>query len=189
MKFGFLCSLALLFSLYSTQVIAWSDSDDDGVPDLKDACPHTVANVDVWADGCAKSRVKAMTNIGEALCFERVNGRSYPEACSPITPLRIHFGLGEVDMGFEQVPQLNRLVKFLKGSSANICIVGHSDRSGSVQANKAISLARAENIKQILIQDYGFDATRFSVRGMGSLVAQKSMAKNSADRRVEFLVE
>lgn len=191
MKLSLLYSLVVLTSLFSFPAAAWSDADDDGVPDLKDACPNTSENVEVWADGCAKDRVKAMTSIGEALCFERVGGGSYPEACSPITPLSIHFDLGKVDMGFEQVPNLNRLVKFLKGNSAKVRIVGHSDTSGSTKANETISLARANNIKHILTQDYGFDGTRFSVRGMGSKAAKhnKSKSNNSADRRVEFLVE
>ncbi len=180
--------LALMLSLFSSFAAAWSDTDNDGVPDLKDACPHTLANVEVWADGCAKDKPSGKNAIAEAICLKRLSGGQYPDNCSPLTPLTIYFDLGKVDMGFDQVANLNRLVSFLKHNSVRICILGHSDKSGSEQLNQQISLARAQNIKQLLVEDYGLAEERFSLRAMGS--SQPSQDKQSpSERRVEFVVE
>ncbi|EKT4486007.1 hypothetical protein [Shewanella algae] len=60
--------------LLSSAVLAWEDSDGDGVPDAKDACPDTPAQVAVSANGCALDKAVSLTDI----CLPTTSGGVYP---------------------------------------------------------------------------------------------------------------
>lgn len=69
-----------------------------------------------------------------------------------------------------------------------VLLVGHSDMSGSLDNNIAVSRARAEAVRQVLIRDHGIDATRLSAHGVGFLVPRatnETEAGRQKNRRVE----
>lgn len=72
-----------------------------------------------------------------------------------------------------------------------IALVGHTDASGSLEANVALSRQRAEAVRARLIADHGADGARISALGAGFMAPRASnltedgRAKN---RRVEAIV-
>jgi outer membrane protein OmpA-like peptidoglycan-associated protein len=72
-----------------------------------------------------------------------------------------------------------------------IALVGHTDASGSLEANVALSRKRAEAVRARLISDHGADGARITALGAGfmaprgSNLTEEGRAKN---RRVEVVV-
>lgn len=54
------------------------------------------------------------------------------------------------------------------GHDAHFIVVGHADNSGAALHNLRLSLARAKQVRQQLIAQYGIDASRLSVAGAGA---------------------
>ncbi len=77
-----------------------------------------------------------------------------------------------------------------KDPTLKIRLAGHTDSSGDVEGNKALSNRRAESVKNLLEEKYGADANRISTRGWG---AEQPLAENQTEegrainRRVEIL--
>ncbi|WP_329611019.1 OmpA family protein [Pseudomonas sp. KNUC1026] len=71
-----------------------------------------------------------------------------------------------------------------------ILILGHADSTGAADANKKLSLERAQSIAAIFRLS-GLERTRLSLRGMGSVMpraANDSVAGRALNRRVEMIV-
>jgi len=70
-------------------------------------------------------------------------------------------------------------------------VVGHTDATGNAAANQDLSTRRAEAVKKTLVERYGGDAMRVTVKGYG---AEQPLAGNdtdegrSIDRRVEIVL-
>ncbi len=134
------------------------DEDKDGVTDAKDKCPGTAINVIVDDKGCAKTVTK---EVKEAI-KEEIN-IVFDSSKSIIKP------------EFKgEVAKISDLAK--ANGNAFITIEGHTDASGNPANNKALSLARATAVMNMLISDYGIPATRVSAVGFGS---SKSVADNT----------
>jgi len=74
--------------------------------------------------------------------------------------------------------------------SANIVATGHTDTSGSPQYNMALSLRRANSVKDQLVRD-GVPATAITVNGRGEeglLVQTGDNVREPQNRRVEIVV-
>jgi len=86
--------------------------------------------------------------------------------------------------------QIERLVKFLKDRPRlDIEIGGHADNQGNERNNVALSLARAETVKQFLVQR-GIPAFRIRTEGYGSrfpLADNQTSIGQSQNRRVEIV--
>ncbi len=69
-------------------------------------------------------------------------------------------------------------------------IVGHTDSQGKDDHNLHLSENRAETVKQLLVEEFGIDETRFEFMGKGESepvdnnTTEKGRANN---RRVEFI--
>jgi hypothetical protein len=83
-----------------------------------------------------------------------------------------------------------RLAEFLKQRGRlNIEIGGHADNIGSEQQNTALSLARAEAVREFLVLS-GISASRIRTRGYGSqypLASNDNEAGRTQNRRVEII--
>jgi OmpA-OmpF porin, OOP family len=93
----------------------------------------------------------------------------------------------------ESKPALDEIAKLLKQDPAlKLEVVGHTDMVGSLDANMALSRARAEAVVQVLVVQYGIAATRLAGHGVGPLAP---VASNDTDegraknRRVELVKE
>jgi NitT/TauT family transport system substrate-binding protein len=73
-------------------------------------------------------------------------------------------------------------------SGSRIRVVAHCDNVGSSEVNLALSQRRAQAVVEYLTKEYGFDANRFIVVGMGQQEAVRNGSKGSdqAYRRTDF---
>jgi outer membrane protein OmpA-like peptidoglycan-associated protein len=74
---------------------------------------------------------------------------------------------------------------------ATVAFVGHTDASGSLAANTALSKKRASAVRDVLIADYGIAPDRLSAEGVGPLSPRAdntSDAGRQKNRRVEVIL-
>ncbi|MBW8051245.1 MAG: OmpA family protein [Cytophagales bacterium] len=103
----------------------------------------------------------------------------------------IFFELGKSALQDESLPELNRMVKFMKDRpSLQIEIAGHTDNIGSHKNNHKLSHDRSKAVSDFLIQ-FGINKKRMHVKGYGE---NKPVASNDTkkgrrlNRRVEFTI-
>ena len=102
--------------------VAAVDSDGDGVIDSIDRCPGTLRGALVDATGCSTG--------GQALTLERVQFASGSDELTPAS-----------------YPALNEAVAAMKGQPAmRVKLKGHTDSTGSSEANLRLSQQRAEAV-------------------------------------------
>jgi OOP family OmpA-OmpF porin len=78
-----------------------------------------------------------------------------------------------------------------KGVSVSISATGHADRSGSEDYNMALSLRRADSVREALIAG-GIDGNAVTVAGRGEsepAVPTADGVKEQANRRVEIVIQ
>lgn len=87
---------------------------------------------------------------------------------------------------------LKALVAWLAANpQAAITLVGHTDTSGGLAANIALSERRAELVRRALIDQYGAEGTRIAAQGVGYLAPRatnQSEEGRMRNRRVEVVV-
>jgi OOP family OmpA-OmpF porin len=72
-----------------------------------------------------------------------------------------------------------------------IALVGHTDSSGTLEGNIALSKRRAASVLERLVSDYGADRAQLEAQGMGylsPLASNLTEAGREANRRVEVIV-
>lgn len=103
----------------------------------------------------------------------------------------ILFDVGKSEIKPESAEALKQITDYLKANSTvNIYIVGHTDNTGSLASNSALSKARAESIKNYLVTSAGIAAGRLSTAGVASLCpvsTNDSEEGRRLNRRVEIV--
>ncbi|MBX2953541.1 MAG: OmpA family protein [Leadbetterella sp.] len=104
---------------------------------------------------------------------------------------KVYFNLGQAVILRESYEQLDNLAEYLKQNPGlKIQIEGHTDNQGDPTANQKLSLDRAFNVRQYLI-DKGVDGKRIRFKGYGSSrpVSPNDTEENrSRNRRVEYKI-
>ncbi|GIT92710.1 membrane protein [Jannaschia pagri] len=102
------------------------------------------------------------------------------------------FPTGSTDLPEERYPSLTALADFLRDNpQVTVALVGHTDAEGSAEGNMAISRARAESARAVLMQTYGISGARIGTHGVGFFAP---MARNDTEvgrqtnRRVEVVI-
>jgi outer membrane protein OmpA-like peptidoglycan-associated protein len=102
------------------------------------------------------------------------------------------FKTGSAELGSRDFATLVELAAFLKGQpDLKAAIVGHTDASGSLGANIALSQKRAGSVVDRLISEYGVTGSQIKADGVGYLsprasnLTEEGRAKN---RRVEVII-
>jgi outer membrane protein OmpA-like peptidoglycan-associated protein len=102
------------------------------------------------------------------------------------------FDTGKATLRSESQPQLDELAALLKSQPQwKVYIVGHTDNVGSLEANLALSQARAESVVAAL-QRQGIAPARVLARGVASLAPKASNADEAGrakNRRVELVLQ
>jgi len=103
----------------------------------------------------------------------------------------IYFDTGKSDLKPESEPALKEVATLLAGDATlTLWVVGHTDTVGQVDANMALSQARAEAVVRALVTTHGVAAARLKAYGVGPLApvatnaSEEGRAKN---RRVELV--
>ncbi len=139
-----------------------SDADGDGVPDENDSCPNTTNGSKVNSLGCV---------VGETAKVK----------------INVLFATGSSVIDRSSFPELQKFADFLtRNSSANAHIKGYTDSSGTELANKKISQARANAVKDALVQ-LGVTSNRLQATGMGPadpVSSNSTQDGRKANRRV-----
>ncbi|HEX8539307.1 MAG TPA: OmpA family protein, partial [Cystobacter sp.] len=151
-----------------------ADGDKDGVADALDNCP-TEAGV-ASNQGCPAQQPQLVTlQSGKLELKEQV---AFVNRKAVIQPGSFAM-LDQVSRLLGQHPEFGRVI-----------IEGHTDNRGNAQANRKLSLARAEAVKAYLVSK-GVQASRLETRGLGPDQPIRSNLTESgrvANRRVEFII-
>lgn len=144
-------------------VVVDGDADKDGVKDSKDKCPGTPEGVVVNAYGCAKEE-KAEVK------------------------LNINFSLGKAEIDHSYDNDLKDIAAFMsEHPKTKIEIQGHTDSTGSKALNDKLSQARANSVRNYLVNDLKVDSSRITAKGYGSsspVTSNASKEGQAQNRRV-----
>jgi OOP family OmpA-OmpF porin len=138
------------------------------VTDEADRCPTTPKGQSVDAEGCH-------------VIFQ--------EAKKPVILEGVHFETGKAELTPDSHTILTGVAESLVANEEiRVQVSGHTDNTGSAAVNKRLSRARAEAVRQFLI-DKGVAPERLTARGFGPSrpVASNRTAEGRAqNRRVEL---
>jgi OOP family OmpA-OmpF porin len=105
----------------------------------------------------------------------------------------IYFDTNKADVKPDSRPALEEIAKLLaQNPGLKLLVVGHTDMTGSMDANTKLSQARGEAVVQALVSQHGVAAARLKGHGVGPLApvatndTDEGRAKN---RRVELVKE
>jgi len=141
--------------------ITESDTDSDGVVDSKDKCPNTAPDTAVNNYGCAQEEKASVK-------------------------LNIQFPSGKSKLSSTYDSELKNLATFMsENPKSKVEIQGHTDNTGLKATNKKLSQARADAVKNYLVNKLGVDASRLNSKGHGDEmpVADNSTAEGRQENR------
>jgi len=103
----------------------------------------------------------------------------------------IYFDVNKDVVKSESYGTIKEISKVLTDNpNVKIKIVGHTDSDGDDKSNLDLSKRRAASVKNVLVKEFGIDASRIETdgKGEGEPVAKNDSVVNKAlNRRVEFL--
>jgi OOP family OmpA-OmpF porin len=111
--------------------------------------------------------------------------------CMGLKPaIRYSLPASSFKVGSAELPELLKkqldvfadVLRGKKGSNRQIRVVGHADASGTPEANQALSLKRAESVKEYLIEK-GADPAMLMIVGLGSKDPANPANPNAAENR------
>lgn len=104
----------------------------------------------------------------------------------------LSFDTGSAQLAFGTYPSLDALAAYLRANPSRIvALVGHTDSSGSLDANIALSRRRAGSVLERLVTDFGIARRQLAAEGMGYLApiaTNLTPEGREANRRVEVIV-
>ena len=102
------------------------------------------------------------------------------------------FASGAATLSNGDYPSLAAVAAWLEANpDGTIALVGHTDASGTLAANVALSERRAEAVAEVLVQTYGIDPARVAAEGVGFLAPRATNQTEEGrqkNRRVEVIV-
>ncbi len=147
-----------------------ADSDGDGILDTLDRCPGTPEGVLVDHLGCPPVLEQPRSLV-----------------------LDIRFASGKTEIAPEFHQELAAAAEFIKQTGGSSTVVeGHTDSIGSAEANRRLSLLRAESVRNYLVKNFSINGDRIRAAGFGEEwpVADNSTPEGrSLNRRVVLTVE
>jgi len=174
------------------------DADKDGVIDSKDRCPGTQSSASVDSRGCVITKdsdgdgiVDARDDCPNSASGTVVNKRGC-KLTANISLKNVQFNTGTAVLSGNSRATLDKVAVTLKENKhLNFVVAGHTDSLGNYDRNVALSNARAQSVRQYLI-DQGVASDRLTAAGYGP---DKPVASNgtrqgrSQNRRVELVLK
>ncbi len=137
-----------------------ADSDADGVYDARDNCPATPANFAVDRVGCPVELTEAVS-----------------------IPLKVLFDTNQAAVKSEFGAEIAKVAEFMTVyPTATAVIEGHTDNRGPSMANKKLSQARADAIRNALVEGFNIDGARITAMGYGE---DRPIADNATEAGLE----
>ena len=176
-----------------------ADSDKDGVPDMYDLEPNSIAGVAVNTKGQSIDRNQNGVPDELESYLDKTYGQNGKGSASNSTIeelinggyVNVYFDFNSAKPTTTSLSGVDFLVKYLKANpSANAEIIGYADEIGHSDYNKDLSHRRANSVRDIVVNS-GINASRLTVIGNGE---DASVNKNSKEarqivRRVTFRVK
>lgn len=142
----------------------------------------------------AENDIAAVGAARKAAILTRAGGdigaRLETDGVVALDDLAFESGAGSLEAG--DFASLDQLAAYLAAHpDRQIVLVGHTDTTGSLAANVALSRKRAEAVVRRLTDDYGVDPARLSAEGVGYLGPRASNlteAGRQMNRRVEAML-
>jgi len=104
----------------------------------------------------------------------------------------LRFASGSAQLAEQDYASLQALADYLANApQRTVALVGHTDASGSLEMNIALSKRRAASVLERLVSAYGADRAQLEAEGMGYLAPVSSNlteAGREENRRVEVIV-
>ena len=166
------------------------DTDQDGVADLADACAGTPYGVAVDAAGCTKDSDLDGISEDRDLCAGTHPGVKVDAAGCEIVELKtVYFATNSAELDERTRQKLDESAEILaRHPNLAVEIGGHADSRGTDEYNMALSIRRAEAVRDYLAQK-GIDADNLTVRGYGEtrpIASNETLLGQSDNRRVEL---
>ncbi|WNG41112.1 OmpA family protein [Archangium violaceum] len=179
------------------------DTDGDGVVDERDACPKESGLVELR--GCPPKDTDGDAVSDHLDNCPKEKGVEANHGCPPQQEQFVAIQKGQLEIkqavffatnkaiiqrrSFRLLDQVARVIKE-HPEIEKIIIEGHSDNIGDPDANRRLSLARAQSVKEYLVKK-GVEATRLEAKGYGPdrpLLSNKTAKGRAANRRVAFTI-
>lgn len=107
--------------------------------------------------------------------------------------LNVLFDTDKAVVKDQYYPDVEKLAEFMKTyPNTTVTIEGHTDSTASNEYNKKLSEARANSVRQFLIDKYGIDGSRISTIGYGEeypIDTNDTPEGRQKNRRVEAVIE
>jgi outer membrane protein OmpA-like peptidoglycan-associated protein len=105
----------------------------------------------------------------------------------------VTFAAGKAEVQGPPPAALDDLARWLAANpQTRATLIGHTDSTGNVDANSALSLARASALRDVLVARYGIDPARLSVIGRGGdapIASNDTRDGRAENRRVEVRID
>jgi len=181
-----------------------TDTDGDGVDDVRDRCEDTVAGMGVGPDGCrltgglADPVDKDEDQVADYLdkCPRTVEGTKVDEkGCvqieKPLARLEdVLFESGRAALRPGAKETLTELVSILENNpDIRVRLEGYTDNVGNESSNEMLSQKRAESVQDYLVSE-GIDASRIKTIGMGEsnpIATNETEQGRAQNRRVDII--
>lgn len=174
-SFVVLLPAMLLFGCASNQIVEMNqptpqhllkDTDSDGVIDAREKCQGTAQGVDIDNYGCGEKVVRQLE-----------------------MSLELNFRHDSAELGHGDLKRIQALAAYLKlHPQAKATLGGHTSKVGSAEYNIKLGLARAESVKQALVDKFGIDPKRIDLTSYGfNHLKRDGQSENAhaSNRRVE----
>lgn len=138
------------------------DALNGQINDLRAALEASMANSAVWeakAAGLANELAACMNRKPEVV--KEVNNN--------LNSVRyVFFKIGKSNITADQMPNVEMIAQYLKNhKDAKVVIKGYASKDGPEELNIRLAAARAESVKNALINKYGIKADRIQAEGQG----------------------
>ena len=179
------------------------DADKDGIEDARDACPTEAGLAELKgcpakdgdADGVADHLDNCPTEKGEAAnqgCPAQKKQLVAIQTGKLEIKEQVFFATGKSIIQPRSFKMLDQVAQVLKQHTEveRMVIEGHTDDRGNADANRKLSLARAQAVKSYLASK-GVEASRLEANGFGPdrpIESNKTEKGRATNRRVEFII-
>ena len=179
------------------------DTDKDGIEDGRDACPSEPGlselrgcpAKDTDEDGVADHLDNCPTEKGDAAnqgCLAQKKQLVAIQMGKLEIKEQVFFATGKAVIQPRSFKMLDQVAQVLvQHTEVDLMVIeGHTDNRGNAEANRKLSLARAEAVKTYL-SSKGVQASRLEAKGFGPdrpIESNQTEKGRAANRRVEFII-